>query len=96
MTQQQIKIWHDDYHYCNGNRLIKWYDGYQKRNAQKAKIKEELLPIAWHLSKWWDWYVPEDEEKKKRQKNYGHKHRLPDDLIQKLLDLKRTINKDEP
>ena len=46
VTQQQIKIWHDDYHYCNGNRLIKWYDGYQKRNAQKAKIKEELLPIA--------------------------------------------------
>ena len=68
VTQQQIKIWHDDYHCCNGNRLIKWYDGYQKQNAQKAKMKEELLPIAWHPSKWWDWYVPEDEKKKEIEK----------------------------
>ena len=42
VTQQQLKIWDD-------NELIsKWYDGYQKCKAQKAKIKEELMPIAWH------------------------------------------------
>ena len=50
VTQQQIKSWHyyDDYY--NDDKL-KWYDGYQKRKAQKPKIKEELLPIAWHPSR---------------------------------------------
>ena len=46
MTQQQIKIWSDDNKYCNDHELIKWYTGYLKRKAQKAKVKEELLPIA--------------------------------------------------
>ena len=43
--------------------FFEWYDGYQKRKAQRASIKEELLPIAWHPFKWWDWCVPEDEKK---------------------------------
>ena len=48
VTQQLRKLWDDDDDYCNDDEIIKWYDGYQKRKAQKAKIKEELLPIAWH------------------------------------------------
>ena len=39
------------------------YDGYEKRKAQKDSIKEELLPIASHLSRCWDWYMPEDEKR---------------------------------
>ena len=35
----------------------------KKRKAQKAKIKDELLPVTWHPSKWWDWCVPENEKK---------------------------------
>ena len=54
-TQQQIKL-RDD-------RLIGWYEGYKKWKAQKALIKEELLPIAWYPSRYWDWCVPEDEKK---------------------------------
>ena len=51
ITQQQVKIWHDDkqiWHDDDNNEFIKWYEDYEKRKAQKAKIKEELLPIAWH------------------------------------------------
>ena len=48
VTQQQVKLWHDDDDYYNDDKLIKWYDGYQKRKAQKAQIKKELRPIAWH------------------------------------------------
>ena len=59
VTQQQIKIWHGG--------LDKWYDDYQRRQAQKAKIKDELMPLAWHPSRWWDWCVP-DDEKKEREK----------------------------
>ena len=46
----------------NDDDLIKWYEGYKKRKAQKASIKEELIPIAWHLSRWWDWCVSNDEK----------------------------------
>ena len=63
VTHQQIKMWYDNDDYCNDDdELINWYDGYQKCKAQKALTKEELMPIAWHPSRWWDWCVPEDEK----------------------------------
>ena len=40
-----------------------WCKGYKKPKALKALIKEELLPIAWYPSRWWDWCVSEDEKK---------------------------------
>ena len=45
------KNWHDDDDYCNDDELIESYNGYQKRKAQKAQIKEELMLIAWHPSR---------------------------------------------
>ena len=63
VTKQQIKTWHDDDKYCNGHELIEWYKGHQKHKSQKASIKEEFMPIAWHLSRYWDWCIPEDEKK---------------------------------
>ena len=56
---QQVKPWHND-------DLIKWYEGYQKRKAQKAQMKEDLMPIVWHLSRWWVSCVPDDEKKRDR------------------------------
>ena len=38
--------WNNDY-YCNGDELVESYDDYQKRKAQKAQIKKELIRIAW-------------------------------------------------
>ena len=67
ITQQQLKTWDDYYGPCNNDRLIKWYAGYKKRKAQKAKIKDELMPIAWHPSRWWDWCVTQDEKKETEQ-----------------------------
>ena len=63
VRQHQVKLWHDDNDYCDNGRLVKWYDGYKKRKAQKAKIEEELMPIAWHPDFVMDWCVPEDEKK---------------------------------
>ena len=62
VTEQQIQLWHDDKYYYNDDRLIKWYDGYKNRKTQKAQIKEELLPTAWHPSRYWDWCMSEDEK----------------------------------
>ena len=53
---QQVEPWHND-------ELIEWYDGHKKRNAQKAKTKDELMTIAWHPSRWWNWCLDEDEKK---------------------------------
>ena len=63
MTQQQIKSWHDDDDYCNDNRIVEWYEGYPKRKAQKAKIKEELMSVAWHRDRVMDWCMSEDEKR---------------------------------
>ena len=70
VTHQQIKIWHDNDDYCNDDEVIKWYEGYQKHKVQKAQIKKELMPVAWHQSRWWDWCVPQDE-KKETEKLWG-------------------------
>ena len=72
VTHQQMKIWCDDDEYCNYDKLIEWYKGYQKRKAQKAQIRKELMPIAWHPSRCWNWCIPEDE-KKETEKLKGSK-----------------------
>ena len=64
VTQEQVKIWHDDSEY-NGDdddndddddddddEIIVWYEGYKKRKAQKAQIEKELMPIVCHPSRW--------------------------------------------
>ena len=67
VSQEQLRLWHDSddwlIRWWYNNRLIKWYKGYQRRKAQKASIKEELVRVAWHPSRWWDWYMSEDEKK---------------------------------
>ena len=62
VTHQQIKIWHDNDGYWNGGELIKWYKGYQNSRPKKYKLKKELMPIAWHPSRWWDFCFPDDEK----------------------------------
>ena len=39
-----VDHWDDD---NNEDKLFEWYDGYKKRKAQKAQLKEELMSIAW-------------------------------------------------
>ena len=69
-----VDMWHDDYyddddgvHFDDDddddeNQFFEWYDGYKKRKAQKGSIKEELLLIAWHPSRYWDWCMSEDKK----------------------------------
>ena len=39
-------------------------DEWNKSKAQKVKIEDELMSIAWNPSKWWNWCVPEDKKKR--------------------------------
>ena len=41
VTLQEMEKFDDD-------EVIEWYKGYKQRKAQKAQIKEELMPVAWH------------------------------------------------
>ena len=75
VTREWVDMWYDDY-YDDGahwdddgdeDKFFERYDGYKKRKAQKASIKEELLPIAWHPSRYWDWCMSEEEKKEKRK-----------------------------
>ena len=38
------EMWHEDF----DDVLITLRDAYIKRKIQKAKIKKELMPVAWH------------------------------------------------
>ena len=76
VTQEQIGIWAADNEYYDDDKIIEWYEGYKKRKAQKSKIKKEFMPIACHSTRYWDWCMTEDEKRKERQKNCGHKHSL--------------------
>ena len=69
VARERLYMWHDDYFDDDGvhwdddeDKFFEWYDGYKKRKAQKAKIKKELMPIAWHPSRWWDWCISEEEK----------------------------------
>ena len=44
VTQQQMFVWYDDDYCFHDDEIIEWYEG----KAQKASIKEELLPITCH------------------------------------------------
>ena len=47
MMMMMMKI-----NFLNGTMIIK-----------NVRLNEELLPIAWHPSRYWDWCVPEDDKK---------------------------------
>ena len=40
VTQKQVDLWGDNDDYYDDDKLIEWYEGYQKLKAQKAKIKK--------------------------------------------------------
>ena len=71
-------MWYDEYSDDDGDhwdddedKYFEQYNSYQPQKAQKASIKEELPPIAWHPSRYWDWCMSEDE--KRETENYMHR-----------------------
>ena len=60
-----VHMWYVDSKYCDDDdedNFFKCYDSYKKRKAQKALFKKELMPIARHPSRYWDWCMSEDEK----------------------------------
>ena len=44
-------------------RLMSWYRRYKLCESCKKDMIKELIPVAWHPTRWWDWLMPEDEER---------------------------------
>ena len=44
-------------------RLLAWYIKFEKRNALKKELNEELIPITWHPKRWWNFYLSKDYKK---------------------------------
>ena len=44
-------------------RLLAWHIKFEKTQALKKIISEELMPIAWHPKRWWNFCMSEDEKK---------------------------------
>ena len=63
MPREKINRWYDDDYVYNDDEMFKWYEGYKKRKVKKGSIKEGLMPIAWYLSRNWDWCMSEEEKK---------------------------------
>ena len=63
-THPEAFHYYDDY-WGNNDGVIRRHseDSHQKRYAQNAQIKEELMRVASHPSRWWDWCVLEDDKK---------------------------------
>ena len=61
VSQQQLDVWYDDDYWYHDDEVIEWYDEHKKRKAQKTKIKEELMPIAWYLDRVMDWCMSENK-----------------------------------
>ena len=45
-------------------RLLAWHIKFVKRKALKKELNEELIPVAWHPNRWWDWCVSKVRKKK--------------------------------
>ena len=74
VTREGLHMWYDDYYYDDGDhwdndddedKFFNWYEGYKKHKVQKASIKKELMPIAWHPSRHWDWSMMNKKETEK-------------------------------
>ena len=63
VTQGLTDVWYHDDCWCHDDEMIEWYNGYKKRKVQKAQIKKELMPIAWHPDRVMDWCMSEDEKR---------------------------------
>ena len=44
-------------------RLLAWHIKFQKHEALKKELNEELMPTAWHLNSWRDWCVSEERNR---------------------------------
>ena len=54
----------------NNFKLLVWRNRFAKLKACKVDLSKELMPVAWHPTRWRNWYLPDDEKKISRNNFY--------------------------
>ena len=49
--------------FSSQNSFLIKYTKFEKWKALKKALNEELMSVAWHSNRWWDWCMSEDEKK---------------------------------
>ena len=53
----------DDLETITHIRLLVWHNRFKRRKIFKKYIAKELMHVAWHPTRWWDWCMSEHEKK---------------------------------
>ena len=60
----------DDTNYDEGDpetvihiRILAWHIKFEKRKALEKELNKELMLIAWHPRRWWDFCMSKEEKK---------------------------------
>ena len=48
-------------------KLSAWHVKFEKPQTLEKDLNEELMPIAWHPKRWWNFCVSKDEKKRKKR-----------------------------
>ena len=51
-----------------------WHNRVKQRKVFIKDIRKELMPVAWHPIRWWNWCLPEYEKKKGREPIFTNKN----------------------
>ena len=54
----------DDPETINHVRLMAWPNRCKQQKVCRKERSKELMPVAWHPTKLWDWHVSKNEKKK--------------------------------
>ena len=44
-------------------KFLAWHIKFRKCKELKKELSEELMSVTWHLDRWCDWCMPENEKK---------------------------------
>ena len=44
-------------------RPVAWCNEYKQCKTFEKEFSKDVMLVAWHPTRWWDWCVPEDKEK---------------------------------
>ena len=42
-----------------------WCNKFKQCKVFKEQMSKESMPVAWHLTRWWDWCVSEEKKKER-------------------------------
>ena len=62
-SQNSFFVEHISFNFLSSqNSSFTKHTKFEKCKAPKKELNEELMPVAWHSNRWWNWCMLEDEK----------------------------------